>query len=181
MDYPCIINDRLHTPFCIFVRSGNAYADRDLLRLVGMPHYRPIQPEQRIRHHVTMANLGEWAMVADDWFYTLWHMETKPEILARLGKLHETFACSVGDCDDSYDFEYHRAGRCVRRYVIDSPSYNDQVVREDFGNPLSAERTAFQLEDLWNRVMAIAESLGIRTQVKAEELRLYGPGDTQSR
>ena len=45
-------------------------------------------------------------MVADDWHYTLWHMPSTRPALQALGRGCDVFACSVGDCDRSFDFAY---------------------------------------------------------------------------
>src|SRR4051812_29631299 len=114
MSESLIIRGRLHAPYFIFVRGEGRYSDADLLRLFGLTAYRltnrPTKLPRRLERHVILADDGPWVMVADDWYYTLWHMpSTRPAIQA-LGQSCDVFACSVGDCDHSFDFVYYRGG-----------------------------------------------------------------------
>ena len=53
-------------------------------------------------------------MLADDWHYTLWHMESTRLAIEAIAKFHEIFACSEGDCDRSFDYVYYQDGRLMR-------------------------------------------------------------------
>ncbi len=56
-----------------------------------------------------------------------------------LARDYELYVCSVGDCDLSYAFEYHKAGQLRRKRVVESPRFSDQIVTVDLGTPLVAE------------------------------------------
>jgi hypothetical protein len=88
------------------------------------------------------------------------------------------FACSVGDSDHSFDFVYYRGGRLVRRYVVEDHFRGAHVV-EDFGEPLPGEVAAFKESDELGKVMAVAASLGIKTDYTDSDLRVYVPPNPQ--
>jgi hypothetical protein len=166
---------RLHAPYFIFVRGGGRYSDADLLRLFGLSAYRPTDSPRRLGRYALLAGDGPWTMVADDWFYTLWHMPSTRPALQELGRRCDVFACSVGDCDHSFDFAYYSQGRLARRYVVADPDFRGGRVVEDTGTPLPGETTAFGGEDELRIVLGVAASLGIRTDYAPHDIRAYAP------
>jgi hypothetical protein len=169
------IRGRLHAPYFIFVRGEGRYSDADLLRLFGLSAYRPTKARRRGGHHAILADDATWTMVADDWCYTLWHMPSTRPALQALGQSCDVFACSVGDCDHSFDFVYYRGGRLVRRYVVEDPDFRGGRVVENMGEPLPGEAAAFGGSDELGIVLGVATSLGIRTDYAEGDVRVYAP------
>lgn len=111
--------------------------------------------------------------VADDWLYTLWHLATVNAAIPSLAKNHDVFTCSVGDADNSFDFEYFHDGNSVRKYVVEDSEYRRGLVVEDFGSPLPSEAEAMNQPDPLIAVLEIAHSLGINTLHDPTLIRAY--------
>src|SRR4029079_5465413 len=105
------------------------------------------------------ANTGPWTLLADDWYYTLWHLKSTQLAIASLAARHDVFACSVGECDHSFDFIYYKNGQLIRKYVVVYPSFTRREVVEDFGDPLPGETAALQHECELHVVLTIAHSI----------------------
>lgn len=121
-----------------------------------------------------MCDSGGWLMLADDWYYTLWHKQSTRPAIGSIGASHEVFAYSVGEGDRSFDFVHYQNGKLARAYVVESPNYSDRIVVENIGTPLPGE-TALLREDGDNIGIQLAETLGIKTRFKDDELRIYVP------
>jgi hypothetical protein len=176
--FPRFFGDQLHAPYFIFLRDGGSHSDLDLLRLFGLSTYQPSKPTNRRHRYVLFANKGPWTLIADDWWYTLWHMPSTRPTIATLGESCDVYACSVGDCDHSFDFVYYQNSRLVRQYVVVDPDFRSREVAENIGDPLPGESTAFQQFEATDIVLGIANALGIRTDFTEQEqltLRLYSP------
>jgi hypothetical protein len=175
MEKPFFVHGKLHTPFYVFIRSAGAYSDADLLRHFGLSAYRRTTAPLQLGRYAILADDGPWTMIADDWYYTLWHTPSTRPAIAALGERHDVFACSVGDCDHSFDFDCYRDGRLARRYVVVDPDFQRGRVVENVGAPLPGEATAFALPGELQTVLEIARSLGIKTEYAEDELRVYAP------
>jgi hypothetical protein len=172
---PLIVHGRLHAPYFIFLRCAGRYSDSDLLQNFGLADYRPRKGLPDFGRYAILAADGQWSLIADDWHYTLWHKPSTRPLLANLGETCELFACSVGECDRSFDFVYYRDARLVRRYVVADPHFQGGVVVENIGQPLPGESAAFQQSDELEIVLVIARSLGIPTDYSEHDLRIYSP------
>lgn len=172
MSRPLLDDGRLDTPYLICVRADGALSDATLLQLFGLFDYTRTAAAALSRH-ATLAGGGGWTVLADDWYYTLWHRpETRPTI-ASLGASWDVFACSVGDTDRSFDFVHYRGGRLVRRYVVEDPHYRGGVVVADEGEPLPGEAAALRDADEWRKVLGVAEALGIPVEYNERDVRVY--------
>jgi hypothetical protein len=171
------VEGRLHAPYFIFV--AGRHSDADLLRHFGLPTYRLSGSAQRLRRYAILADDRQWTMIADDWFYTLWHMpSTRPAVRA-LGQVCDVFACSVGDCDHSFDFEYYRDSQLVRHYVVEDPEIRGGRVVINKGKRLPGEKAAFREGDELNIVLGVAASLGIRTDFTDRDIRIYSEPESR--
>jgi hypothetical protein len=175
MTQSLFINGRLHAPYFIFVRSEGRYSDADLLRLFGLSAYARVEVSHHLERHAILADDGSWTMIADDWSYTLWHMPSTRPAIEKLGSGCELFACSVGDCDHSFDFVYYSGGRLLRKYVVVDPDFSGGTVAENTGDPLPGETSAFKETNELGIVLSLAFSLGIRAGWSERDIRTYAP------
>lgn len=166
---------KLYAPYYIFLRCAGEYADWDLLERFGLGGYKRVKSAPRMLRYAIIADDGTWTLLADDWFYTLWHKKTTRSTIEKLAEQHDIFACSVGDCDRSFDFVYYQDGRLVRKFVVADPNFRGGTVVENFGEPLPAEADAFKQNDELRIVLELAASLGIKTQYTEAQARIYGP------
>ena len=168
------MNNRLHAPYFIFMRCAGEYSDADLLAKFGIRKYKRVAEPPQHGPHATFFDSGDWTMLADDWYYTLWHMATTRPAIRRLSQFSDIYACSVGDCDHSFDFVYYQAGKLVRKYVVvaDIGTNNSNVV-ENTGKQLPGELEALKLDDQLETVLSISDALGIRGPTPEDELRFY--------
>lgn len=169
------VHGELHTPYYIFVRCCGTRSHGHLLRRLGLSDYRRVLEPPRFGPYAILADAGDWTLIADDWLYTLWHRPTTRPAIAALAEHHDVFACSVGDCDRSFDFVYYRNSRLVREYVVDDPHFRGGEVVENFGEPLPGEADSFQNTGELAIVLGIAASLGIKTHYAEQDIRIYAP------
>lgn len=173
-----LYDGRLHSPFFIFIRQPHGYSEAEILARFELSSYQRTTASSFRGRHAIMCDAGDWTMLADDWYYTLWHMKTTRPAIEAIAEYHELYACSEGDCDRSFDFLHYHKGRLVRKYVVSSPSFSDRVVAHDFGTPLPGE-AALLKDDGYNIGIELAATLGIQTRFTHEELRVYAlPKDT---
>lgn len=175
MDPPRLINGTLHSPFFIFVRCAGQYDDLDLLGQLGLNGYsRAVKvPGRDDKSCVYITSDAQWMHIGDNYFYALWHMPELKQQIKDLATKHDIFTCSVGDCDDSFNFAYYRDGQLVRKYVVSDPHWNGGEVTEDFGPPLPGEEEAMQQKDPLETILSIARSVGIDTRHTPEAVRIY--------
>jgi hypothetical protein len=168
-------NNHLSAPQFIFVRCAEKCPDVDLLQAFGLSTYRRAKWLWGLERYVVLADDGQWTMVADDWFYTLWHMSSTRPAIEKLGRNYEVFACSINDWDYSFEFVYYSDGRLVRRYVVKDLGFRRGQVVENFGEPLPGESVAFREADELDIVLKVAASLGIRVDYTKRDIRVYKP------
>lgn len=116
-------------------------SDRELLAQIGLVH--DLEPGTEAPYgmpDVYLAHDGKWAHVMDGLHYMLWNSRRFSQRLQSIVGEHDVFRCTFGDCDESYDYSYYRAGRLVRAVDVGSPNYDDLEIRRDFGERLPEER-----------------------------------------
>ena len=170
-------NNHLSAPQFIFVRCAEKCDDFDLLQAFGLSTYRRAKWLWCLERYAVLADDGQWMMVADDWRYTLWHMSSTRPAIENLGRNYEVFACTIGDCDHSFDFVYYSGGRLIRRYMVADPDFRGGKVVENFGEPLPGELVAFREADELDIVLKVAASLGIRVNYTKRDIRVYKPAE----
>jgi hypothetical protein len=174
LDRPQIFEGRLHAPYFIYFRRVAKLSDAQILAHFGLTTYRLTEKLQRSSTYAVIGDAGEWTLLADDWFYRLWHMPTTRPAIESLAKEGEVFAWSVGDCDQSFDYCLYRDGRLVRQYMVDSPHFSDQVIRTDFGERLSFESELLSSDlSIEEKMNQFTSQLGINPFVTQDMLRLY--------
>lgn len=174
MKEPHIFHGHLHAPFFIFFRREPRLSDEQVLAHFGLPAHRLTPSVPPFSTYVVLADLGDWTMLADDWLYRLWHLPTTRPAIASLARSRDVFAWSIGECDESFEYYLYTGGELVRQYTVDSPHYNDRIIRIDFGRRPSFE-TEFFAGDLPidRKLNQYCLNLGIDTRVTPDQLRIY--------
>jgi len=165
----------LSQPFFIFIRAKGKLSDQDVLKRLGIADFIRVDwvPDVGSKPYVLVTDDSEWIHIMDNWSYSLWHDPEVRDCIAQIGAEFETYACSIGDADRGFDFVYYLDGDLRRKYVVQSPNYNDRVVTEDIGDPLSGEAEALRHKDEWGIVLELAVSLGINIQHDLSRIRIY--------
>ena len=176
--YPFFRWGDLHTPFMIYVRSHHRLSDQDFMDLFGLQNYlKAFPPLPPTGSHVVFANDTEWMHIADDFRYTLWYSPKTAEAIAKLSTSYDVFRSSIGDIDNSFEFEYHQDGKLVRKFVFeDDVVKRTQTVTVDTGPKLLGEPTT--LSDLivtaQRMFPTITQALGIVRVTDPLQNRFYG-------
>jgi hypothetical protein len=171
---PEIFDGRLHCPHFIYFRGGTKLSDEQILAHFELSSYFRAKSYSEFATYAVIANSGDWTVLADDWLYTLWHQPSKRTAIETLAEERDLFAWSVGDCDRSFDFYLYRCGQLVRKHVVESPRFTDQIVTADFGERLPSETELLASNlDISIKLDLLTRSLGIDTAVSQDSLRVY--------
>ncbi|MCU0542077.1 MAG: hypothetical protein MUE44_07770 [Oscillatoriaceae cyanobacterium Prado104] len=174
MNQPKIFDGHLHAPFFIFFRRDPRLTDEQVLAHFGLTTHRHVTKLPPSTTYAVIADAGDWTMLADDWFYQLWYMPSTRVAIESLAKTRDLFTWSIGECDESFEYCLYRCGQLVRQYTVDSPHFDDQLVRINFGEclPFESELLASDvpIEEKMNR---FCSNLGINPIVTQDMLRLY--------
>ncbi len=176
--YPFLKWGYLHTPFMIYVRSRNALSDNDFMKAFGLQDYQKMFPPLSPSYlRVVFANDTEWIHIADDFHYTLWHSPKTAEVVEGYSKSYDIFRCSIGDIDESFEFEYYQNGSLIRKLIFEHDVFkNSKTVTVDRGTKLPGEPK--NLSDLITSSVkmfpTITQSLGITRANDPLQNRFYG-------
>lgn len=172
MEQPSIFSGHLHAPFFIYFRREPQLSDKQILEHFGLNAYQSVAKLPPGSTYAVIAEAGDWTLLADDWLYQLWHMPSTKNAIESLAKTRDVFAWSLGDCDQSYEYAVYRNGALVRQLVVDSPHFDDQVVRLDIGEqlPFESESQGLPIEQKMER---FCYNMGIKDVVRREDLRVY--------
>ncbi len=168
-----IIEGHIHSPYFIFIKQSKRYTDIEILTLLGIKDFLPTTHIKSTDRVVHITDDGNWTHVIDDWLYTQWHSKSVFNHIEKLAKKHDIFTCSVGDSDSSYDFHYFKNGKLVRRYIYDDPKFDGGFVSEDYGIPIRGEEKALQKCDELNKVLSVAQLVGIEIKHQASQIRSF--------
>lgn len=174
MTDPLLYNGRLHSPFSLFIRKPHGFSDAELLIHFGLDNYQRTSNPTAFPCHAILADADGWILLADDWYYTLWHMKSTQTAIQNLSIDHDIFACSEGDCDRSFDYVYYNKGKLLRELIVHSPNYSDRIVYKEHGDFLLGEAELL-LNDGYNIGIELAANLGMKTYFTMDELRVYVP------
>lgn len=173
------LNKSYFSPFLIFIKGATKLADSELLSLLNLNEYYMVesssenQGDKNLTGYLFIANSDEWVCIMDDWSYALWcNKEIRKRLLA-VSNEYDVFYCSVGDIDDSYDFAYFKSGEVIREYIVEDHSFKRGVVVKDFGVPFPVESEAFLHKEIYEKVITIAKSLGIKFHLQKDEVRVF--------
>lgn len=174
------LNQSYFSPYFIFIQGGYKYSDEEILQQLGLQAYTLVEDENEKNNPVSakcylfLTEDDNWTYLMDDWSYSLWHESGLVEQLIRLSSEFDVFTFYVGDSDDSFGFAYYRKGAVLRKYIVEDPYYRGGETVLDVGPPFPIEKEALLKEDLFEKVMTIATSFGIKTDFHKEKVRIYG-------
>jgi len=186
-DYP-IIGVVLHAPYFVFLRGMPLPTDGEVLELLFPPprswwrgllgapaHERvPVPVDLQLgEEYVYVGEQAGWYMIADDWYYHLWHRRDRKELLQRLAARWELFTLVRPDVDESYEFVHSVGGRRVRERRVESPHYTDRVVTIEHGRPLPCETDDLYGQDGEQIVWTVAAAVGVPRVHDRAALRRY--------
>jgi hypothetical protein len=104
----------------------------------------------------------------------LWNTPTTVHAVELLAKHRDVFTWSVGDCDMSFAYRVFKGGELIRDYAVDSPHFDDQIVRVDFGANMTSESELIASNlSIDEKVHGVGRLLGINQVVSRDMLRLY--------
>jgi len=175
--YPFLKWGFLHTPFMIYIRSYNTLSDEDFMKLFGLRDYHKASPPlSSLGSHVVFANDTEWTHIADDSRYTLWQSPKTAQAVEELSRSYDVFRNSIGDIDDSFEFEYYQDGKLVRKFVFEHNVFKKtEIITVDIGTKLVGEPAT--LDDLKSSsekmFPLITQSLGIARVIDPLQNRFY--------
>ena len=174
MELPCIFDGNLHTGHCIYFRRDPLLSDDQILTHFGLRDYLRVESLPKTCTYSVIADIGDWVLLADDLLYRLRNTPTTVQAVESLARSREVFTWFVGDCDMSFGYRIFKNGELIRDYGVDSPHFNDQIVRTDFGALMPSESELIA-SDLSNeqKMSRICRLLGINPIVSREMLRLY--------
>ena len=170
-----IINKLPHSPYFICIKGLNHKNDEELLELLGLHKCKEIEIPKDFEDEncIYISNDTSWIHIMDNYYYTFWQSDALSVRIEELGEKYEIFTFSVGDSDLSFDFKYFKNGTKIREYIVTSPNYNDEVIEVNNGTPLFGETEGLKKKDQFDRIIYIADSLGIILPEKEEEIRCY--------
>ncbi|WP_338765591.1 hypothetical protein WAF17_01965 [Bernardetia sp. ABR2-2B] len=158
-----------HSPFLIFIKGLNHLPDIEILQLLELQNVETRDFEKETECYLRITRDKEWVHIMDNWFYGLWHSKSFKNRVDKLGEKYDIFYCSVGDCDNSFDFTYYKNGLIQRKYVVS----DDGKMIESKGKPLPFEEDNLKESDELDKVISIAKSIGIETNHKLEDIACY--------
>ena len=171
-------NGEVHSPFFLFIRHSPNPSDQDILDALGVSAYQLIEPEDiHHRPHLVIGHADRWTVVADDYFYTLWHSEqTTHAIATYAAQLDDAFICRWPDVDETFAFSLWHRGACVRSFDLVKPGWSDPVTLEESGQKLEIETEELASQSAEDRLKTISGELGYVASDAIGTFRVYaGP------
>jgi hypothetical protein len=169
-----------HSGHAICLRPARAMADADLLALLGLTGWLPAEFGLRREYAVpavTLAEVGDWTVVADGLSYSLWNRVETHERVPALAS--EVFVAFTADCWDTFEFRYYRDGQLVRQYTADAETGKPDRVLKSVGEPLPGEAATPDLSNGWAGLYRVAAALGINPTAGVRNRRvLHAPPRT---
>jgi hypothetical protein len=183
-----LIRNSFFAPYFIFVKDDSNLNDEELFKKIGLKDYQLVtnkdekkpKGKKTNKRYLYITEDEKWKHIMDDWLYTLWHDKEVKSIIKNLSKEFDIFCCSIGDCDDSFDFVYYQNGIERREYIVEDLQFKGGEVKKDFGEPFEIEKIALEKKDLFEKILTIAKHLGIDTCHNLEKIRCYGRVEKES-
>lgn len=166
-----------HSGHAICLRPAGMLADADLIARLGLTGWLPAEFGLRRVYAVptvTLAEVGDWTVVADDLSYSLWNrVETHECVPAIAAAVSEVFVAFTADCWETFEFRYYRSGHLVRLYTADADTGKPDRVLKSIGERLPGEAATPELSDGWAALYRVATALGINPAVGVCNRRVF--------
>ena len=173
-----IRNKVFDSPFYIFINSEKDET-KHILEVLGLDKWNLIVNNnfdnffKSPNKHFYTTWIDGWFHIMDDWNYSLWHDKTLSSNLQKLSQQYRIFTCSIGDIDESFDFRLYDKGELQREYVVEDFKLNGGEVIRNLGKPLKGETEALKIRDLSDKVIRIAQSIGINTLHRPDQISTH--------
>lgn len=179
------MNTNFIAPFYIFIKDHSSLSDEDLLKKFELTDYQLVEDNEEKAAHGSHPNKtylffsedNHWKHLMDDWLFTLFNQKELPLKIEKLSKEFDIFCCSVDDPGESYRFVYFQNGIKKREYSVEDTLTNELKITKDFGEKLAAEKDTSLPKNQLDKVLFIAQSLGINTNHQLDQVRCYGKID----
>ncbi len=171
---PINIDGHPWSPYFVFIRD-TSLTDLDILNALGLPGYVGIDSVDNRFDYLAIGRDSQWTHLADSWGYTHWFSSDFKDAVIALASTRDVFSFSVGDSDDSFDFQLTRRGVVVRHFVWDCPGFSGGQLGEEFGERLPAEDTIACGKDALPGLWRVASALGIESDYSRVPIKLYAP------
>jgi len=181
---PKITQNKFNSGFFTFVKDYGEISDKELLKRLNVLHYQ-ILPAEKGKNFfeydcpkLYLTEDNEWTHIIDDYAYSfmkhLW-IHREQEIILNLAKDFEIFQCSINEMDEGFGFSYYNGGRLQRQYIVRNrkSSFTETYVDKNFGDPFFNEEIALKKNGQKNKVLSVAELLGIKINHNLKDIRSY--------
>lgn len=183
-----LIKNSFLTPYFIFIKDKSKLSDKDLLERLELKNYQLITDkdekktggEKTDKRYLYITEDENWKHLMDDWLYTLWFDKEAKLKIKNLSKEFDIFCCSIGESDSSFDFVFYQNGIIKREYIVEDPFLNGGKVVKNLGEAFDIEEIALSKKDQFEKVLSIADSLGINIKHNLDKIRCYGRLEKES-
>ena len=163
----------LHSPYFVFIRDWN-YGESEMLSRLGISQdYKESSKLNWRDHYFCMLQRDSWTVIADSWYYDLWHSLEFLDSIRKIARDHELLLLMVGDSDNSFEIEYHKEGVLKRQFIFDQvETAGTQLC--DYGEPFEAESKIHLGGDPLKVLFSLPDELNIPWKVSgSEEFRFF--------
>lgn len=169
----------VHSPFFVFIRHSHSPSDKSILKALGCGGYRLVAPDKphSARCHLVIGHSEDWVVVADDYYYSLWHSEKDTRLIeSYVQGFEEAFVCRWSDVDDTFSFSHWKEGECIRSYALIQDGWTTPIWLEESGPRLPVETNELASVSVDEQLRDICKGLGYVAADAIGTFRVYeGP------
>ena len=184
------IDNVFSTPYYVFIQC-EAHEEKAIMSKLGLGNWQLVADESLEQAVDCMAPRlfttwqNGWLHIMDNWQYNLWYNQTFRKALLPLSNAYDVFLCCIGDADDYHEFSLLLQGKEFRKYAAShaAEELDEAPVMTNIGPPLPSEKAEFALKQtnedddlVLQRMIAVANGLGITTNHRQANIAVYGPG-----
>lgn len=167
-----IVDGRVWSGHCVFVRDSGALSDLGLMAELGLNGYAPDGEPRFPGCYAHIMRAGEWSAFADDWYFTAWHLPGIGDAVARLGTRYEVLRTAIGDSDESLEFQHFVSGALRRGFVFRDHAGTTEILL-DTGAPLKCEADFALGSSAWPLMCAVVDEVGIDSVAMTDSVSTY--------